>query len=177
MTNSNKRSFPTTTPNSLQDEINNFVIAFCTKNGSGSITANSIILRSIFKMGIPVSAKNIYPSNIQGMPTWYVIRVNKYGHLGRVEMDNIVVAMNPDSFLNDVSYLVDGGVLFYDDRIKQEVERDDIIKYPMPVRELIQDVDVPRGLRAYISNMVYIGIMAEMLSIDMTAIENTLKVQ
>src|SRR5512145_1507915 len=82
--------------------MNDFSITFCTINGSGSATANNTVLRALFKMGIPVSGKNIFPSNIQGLPTWYTIRVNKDGWLARVEQENIVVAMNPTTFQKDV---------------------------------------------------------------------------
>jgi 2-oxoglutarate/2-oxoacid ferredoxin oxidoreductase subunit alpha len=116
--------------------VNDFCITFSTVNGSGSATANNVLLRALFKMGIPVSGKNIFPSNIQGLPTWYTIRVNKDGFLARVERDDIVVAMNPATFTNEIGYLVPGGVLLYSDEIKTPVIRDDIFAYPMPVKKI-----------------------------------------
>src|SRR5512146_1271430 len=98
--------------------VNDFGITFCTVNGSGSATANNTILRALFKMGIPVSGKNIFPSNIQGLPTWYTIRVNKDGWLARIEQDHVVVAMNPTTLARDVNRLVPGGAIFYADDIK-----------------------------------------------------------
>ena len=88
------------------DIVNDFSLTFSTVNGSGSATANTTILRAIFRMGIPVSGKNIFPSNIQGLPTWYTIRVSKHGYTGRVEQDDIVVAMNQVSILEDIRFLI-----------------------------------------------------------------------
>src|SRR5512142_3582632 len=98
--------------------VNDFCITFSTVNGSGSATANTTVMRALFKMGIPVSGKNIFPSNIQGLPTWYTIRVSKDGWLARIEHNDIVVGMNPTTLARDVSRLVSGGVVFYADDIK-----------------------------------------------------------
>src|SRR5512143_1150309 len=95
--------------------INDFCITFSTVNGSGSATANTIILRSLFRMGIPVTGKNIFPSNIQGLPTLYSVRLSKDGYLARVEKDHIVVAMNPATIATELEYIQPGGVLFYSD--------------------------------------------------------------
>jgi len=157
-----------------QDKTNNFSITFCTVNGSGSATANNILLRALFKMGIPVSGKNIFPSNIQGLPTWYTIRLSKDGFLARVEEDDITVAMNPASFAKDVTYTSPGGVLFYADDIKTPITRTDIIAYPMPVKKLVKDAAVPATLREYISNMVYVGVLAQMLGIELARIDEAL---
>src|SRR5512147_1811460 len=113
--------------------VNDFSIIVGTKNGSGSSTANNTILRAIFKMGIPVSGKNLFPSNIQGLPTWYTIRVNKDGYTGRDENHHIVIAMNPNSFARDLADVAPGGAFFYADDIKQPVNRTDIAVYPMPI--------------------------------------------
>jgi len=153
-----------------QSIINDFGITFCTVNGSGSATANNTVLRALFKMGIPVSGKNIFPSNIQGLPTWYTIRVNKDGWLARIEQDDIVVAMNPATFSRDTNFLVPGGVLFYADDIKQPITRTDIHTYPMPVKRMIREAEVPSNLRDYVANMVYVGIVAQILGIDLDAI-------
>ena len=154
--------------------VNDFGITFCTVNGSGSATANNTVLRALFKMGIPVSGKNIFPSNIQGLPTWYTIRVNKDGYTGRIEKDDLVVAMNPATFAKDMEYLVPGGVVFYADDIKLPITRTDIIAYPMPVKKLIKEADVPTQLRDYVANMVYVGVVAHILGIDMNAIYQAL---
>lgn len=154
--------------------VNNFGMTFCTVNGSGSATANNTILRALFKMGIPVSGKNVFPSNIQGLPTWYTIRVNREGWLARIEQDDIVVAMNPTTFIRDMTFLVPGGVLFYADDIKLPIERTDIIAYPMPVKKLIKEAEVPSGLRDYVANMIYVGVVAQILGIDLDAIHYAL---
>jgi 2-oxoglutarate ferredoxin oxidoreductase subunit alpha len=143
-------------------------------NGSGSATANNTVLRALFKMGIPVSGKNIFPSNIQGLPTWYTIRVNKDGWLARIEQDNIIVAMNPATLTRDVERLVPGGVAFYADDIKQPITRTDIVVYPMPVKAMIRQAEVPQHLRDYVANMVYVGVVAQMLGIDLEAVYQAL---
>ncbi len=154
--------------------INDMAITFCTVNGSGSATSNLTVMRSIFKMGIPVSGKNIFPSNIQGLPTWYTVRVSKDGYIARVEQDDIIVAMNPATFLRDLEYVVPGGIVLYTDDIKLTPTRDDLIYYPMPVKKLIKSVDVPHQLRDFIANMVYVGVLAWVLQIDLEAISYAL---
>ena len=155
-------------------KVNDFCITFATVNGSGSQTANTTLMRAMFKMGIPVSGKNRFPSNIQGLPTWYSIRVSKDGYIGRLEDDDIVVAMNAASFTQDVDFLCPGGVLFYDDEIKTPITRTDIATYPMPVKQLSRTADVSPALREYIANMVYVGVVAQILGIDMEKIHAAL---
>src|SRR5512144_1750881 len=92
--------------------VNDFGITFCTVNGSGSATANTTVLRALFKMGIPVSGQNIFPSNIQGLPTWYTIRLSEDGWVARIERDDVMGAMNPATFAREVERLVPGGVVF-----------------------------------------------------------------
>jgi 2-oxoglutarate ferredoxin oxidoreductase subunit alpha len=157
-----------------QVKVNDFSITFCTVNGSGSATANNILLRALFKMGIPVSGRNIFPSNIQGLPTWYTIRLSKNGYLARVEDDDITGAMNPVSFAKDITFTLSGGVVFYADDIKVPITRTDISAYPMPVKKLAKEADVPSSLRDYISNMVYVGVLAQMLGISMEMIDEAL---
>ncbi len=155
-------------------KVNDFCITFATVNGSGSQTANVTIMRALFKMGIPVSGKNKFPSNIQGLPTWYSIRVNKDGYLGRLEDDDILICMNPTSFATDLDFICPGGILFYADDIKQPITREDIVSYPMPVRQLAKAADVSPALREYIANMVYVGVVANILGIDMNAIHEAI---
>lgn len=155
--------------------INDFAITFCTVNGSGSATANLTVMRALFKMGIPVSGKNIFPSNIQGLPTWYTLRVSKDGYVGRVEKDNIIVAMNPATFVKDLEFLVPGGVVLYNEDIKTPPNRDDLIYYPMPVKQLIKTVEIPSQLRDFVSNMVYVGILSYLLDIDLNAVHAALE--
>jgi len=166
-------SQPTSTK-SMQPIINNFSITFATINGSGSQTSNLTLMRALFKMGIPVSGKNIFPSNIQGLPTWYTIRVNEDGHLARCEDQEIVVAMNPVTFTKDMEGVLSGGVLFYDDSIKTPITRQDIHLYPMPIKPMVRDSEAPSNIRDYIANMVYVGIVANILGIDMDQIYQAL---
>mgnify|MGYP000975262791 FL=1 len=158
----------------IPDRFNDFCITFATVNGSGSQTANMTIMRALFKMGIPVSGKNRFPSNIQGLPTWYSIRVSKDGYIGRIEDDDILVAINPVSFAKDIDYLCPGGVLFYADDIKTPINRDDIYVYPMPVKKIAREADIPPALRDYIANMVYVGVVAQILGIELDKIYDAL---
>jgi 2-oxoglutarate/2-oxoacid ferredoxin oxidoreductase subunit alpha len=154
--------------------VNNFNITFGTVNGSGSATANTTLLRALFKMGIPVSGKNIFPSNIQGQPTWYTIRISKDGFIARQEKEDIVVAMNPASFNHDVECLEPNGVLFYADDIQIPINRTDIVVYPMPVKKISREAEIAPNLRDYIANMVYVGVIANILGIDMEKIKSAL---
>ncbi len=158
----------------IPERINDFCITFATTNGSGSQTANITLMRALFKMGIPVAGKNRFPSNIQGMPTWYSIRVSQDGYLGRLEDDDILIAMNPASFTKDLEFLCPGGALFYADDIKIPITRTDISTYPMPVKKLAREADVSPALRDYIANMVYVGVVAKILGIDLEKIQSAL---
>ena len=155
--------------------VNNFSITVATVNGSGSQTSNLTLMRALFKMGIPVSGKNIFPSNIQGLPTWYTIRVNEDGYLARCEGQEIAVAMNPATFMKDVEGMVPGGVLFFDDSIKSPVSRQDLHLYPMPIKQMVRDSDAPANIRDYLANMVYVGVVANILAIDMERVYQALE--
>lgn len=150
--------------------VNDFNITVGTENGSGSQTSNLTLLRALFRMGIPVSGKNLFPSNIQGLPTWYTIRVNKDGYLARKEDHEVVVAMNPSSFVQDLNDVQPGGAFFYPDDIRIEITRDDIALYPMPVKQLVRESEAPSNLRNYVANMVYVGVLAQSLAIDLDMI-------
>jgi 2-oxoglutarate/2-oxoacid ferredoxin oxidoreductase subunit alpha len=155
--------------------VNDFSITVATVNGSGSSTANNTILRALFKMGIPVSGKNLFPSNIQGQPTWYTIRVSAAGYLGRRAEQDLVVAMNPASFAKDLESVRPGGAFYYSDDIKLQVTRTDISVYPMPVKELVRkDPDVPSDFRDLVGNMVYVGVLTQMLGIDIEKVRAAL---
>jgi 2-oxoglutarate/2-oxoacid ferredoxin oxidoreductase subunit alpha len=155
--------------------VNDFSIIVGTKNGSGSSTANTTLLRAIFKMGIPVSGKNLFPSNIQGLPTWYTIRANKDGFLARREDQEIVIAMNPESFARDLASVAVGGALFYADDIKQPVTRADIAIYPMPVKQIVRgDPSIPNDFRDLVGNMVYVGVLSQMIGLDLETIHAAL---
>jgi 2-oxoglutarate ferredoxin oxidoreductase subunit alpha len=159
----------------LEPVVNDFSITVGTPNGSGSQTSNLTILRALFKMGIPVSGKNLFPSNIQGLPTWYTIRVSKDGYLARRDEHEIVVAMNPDSFAQDLADVLPGGAFYYADDIRQAITRDDIVTYPMPVKQMVKESDAPTNLRTYVANMVYVGVLAQMLGIELDKIHQALE--
>lgn len=154
--------------------VNDFNITFSTINGSGSSTANSIILKALFKMGIPVSGKNVFPSNIQGLPTWYSIRVNKDGFLGRVERDDIIVEMNPETVITDEDHLNDNGVLIYNDQFTLPEFSKRIISYALPVEKILNECHSPTPLRIYLANMVYVGVLVNILKIDLSKINEAL---
>lgn len=148
--------------------VNDFSITVGTVNGSGSSTANNTILRAIFKMGIPVSGKNLFPSNIQGLPTWYTIRANKDGFIAHDEKRDIVVAMNPNSFARDLASVTPGGAFYYADDIRLPITRTDVAIYPMPVKSLVRnDPNVPTDYRDHVANMVYVGVLAQMIGLNM----------
>ncbi|HDN04830.1 MAG TPA: 2-oxoacid:acceptor oxidoreductase subunit alpha [Chloroflexi bacterium] len=155
--------------------VNEFSINIGTENGSGSQTANLTILRAIFKMGIPVSGKNIFPSNIQGLPTWYKIRVSQSGYGGRRKEADIVVAMNPKTFTEDQDDLVQGGLFLYADDIKDPIDRVDMITVPMPIKDIVKEAKPHRDLRKLVANMVYVGVLANLLGIELEPIKAALE--
>ncbi|GAB4109752.1 MAG: 2-oxoacid:acceptor oxidoreductase subunit alpha [Roseiflexaceae bacterium] len=152
--------------------VNDFSIGVATENGSGSVTANNTLIRAIFKMGIPVSGKNLFPSNIQGLPTWYTIRISKDGYTARREGTEILIAFNPKSAEEDLANLPAGGVCIYNaDTIKFRATRDDVSFYPLPVKQLIDEPIKKYGIdvkqRDYVANMAFVGAAAELLGVDM----------
>ena len=155
--------------------VNEICMAICTVNGSGSATANSILYRALFRMGILTSGKNIFPSNIKGLPTWFVIRASARGYTGRVAHDDVVVAMNPATIQKDSTYLQDSGVLFYADHLqKPEIRDKEVVIYPMPIKALMKQVDVPRNLQSYMENMLYVGIVGQVLRIPEEVLKATI---
>ncbi len=158
-----------------QKVVNEFSVNIATVNGSGSQTANLTLIRSIFKMGIPVSGKNIFPSNIQGLPTWYKIRVSKSGYLARSQKTEIAVAMNPKTFTDDLDDLVPGGIFLYADHIKEPILREDLLLCPMPVKTIVKQANPPRKLRDYVANMVYVGVLAYLLDIQLETLKSALE--
>jgi len=154
---------------------NDFCITFSTVNGSGSATANITLMRALFRMGIPVSGKNIFPSNIQGQPTWFTLRLSKKGYLGRVKEDDIVVAMNPVTLAKDINALVPGGVMLIPDDLTCPQLRDDIVIYKMPVRKILKEANVTPAFRDYLANMVYVGVLASLLKIEIDQIKGALE--
>jgi 2-oxoglutarate ferredoxin oxidoreductase subunit alpha len=154
--------------------VNDFSMIVATVNGSGSQTSNMALIRALFRMGIPVNGKNLFPSNIQGLPTWFTIRASADGYTARREAVELLVGMNHATFLEDLEGLVEGGVCFYPDHFSKPDTRPDVVYYPMPVNQIIKDVDPPRELREYMTNMVYVGVVAEIIGIEIEAIRDAL---
>ncbi len=169
---------PTTSPDPAAAEggviTNDFSIVVATANGTGSQTANLAILRSLFKMGIPVNGKNIFPSNIQGLPTWYHIRASGDGYTGRRHTSEILVAFNQVTVHEDVANLPPGGVVIYNDDWRNMPQRDDITYYGVPVNEFVRATGMKGKLKDYISNMVFVGALAQLLEIPLESIEEAL---
>lgn len=154
--------------------INDLSMVVATVNGTGSQTSNLALIRALFRMGVPVSGKNLFPSNIQGLPTWFTIRASAEGHTARRETTEVLVAMNETTFQEDLEGLESGGVCFYPQEWKQPRRRDDLVYYPMPVDDLLKENNPPRDLRDYVANMVYVGVVAEMMGIEIEEIRAAL---
>ena len=157
-----------------QPIVNDFSIQVATVNGSGSQTANSVLMRAIFQMGIPVSGKNMFPSNIQGLPTWFTIRASKQGYIGRKKEVDFLVAMNPETAREDVMKLDGGAAVVYDEPLKLDALRSDLHFYPVPFDKLVGPVCPEAKLRKLVRNMIYDGIVANLLSIDMDEVHKAL---
>ena len=161
-------------PAEVVENVNDFAINVATANGSGSQTSNGVLVRALFKMGIPVTAKNLFPSNIQGLPTWYIIRLSKDGYVGRRETNEVQVCMNGRTVAEDMAQVAPGGIVLYDDSLPIAARRQDVTYYPMPVKELVKAANLPFSLRDYVANMVYVGVLAHLLDIDLDEIEAAL---
>ncbi|HEX4322384.1 MAG TPA: 2-oxoacid:acceptor oxidoreductase subunit alpha [Acidobacteriaceae bacterium] len=157
--------------------VNDFSIQVATVNGSGSQSANSVLLKSIFGMGVPVSGKNLFPSNIAGLPTWYTIRASKDGYVARKKYIDILVAMNPETAREDILALPTHGVAVYDESLNLKQYRDDVVCYPVPFDKITAAVCPEAKLRKLVRNMVYVGVVAHLLDIDMSCVEAALKKQ
>jgi 2-oxoglutarate ferredoxin oxidoreductase subunit alpha len=146
--------------------VNDFSIVVATVNGSGSQTANGLLARSAFKMGVPVSSKNLFPSNISGLPTWYIIRLSKDGYVARRETAEILVAFNPATAEEDLANLPAGGVCVYPDDYRFATQRDDVTMYAVPAKEIMKQTEIDPKLRDHVRNMVYVGALAYLLGIE-----------
>ena len=157
-----------------QRVVNDFSIQVATVNGSGSQTANVILIRSLFQMGIPVSGKNLFPSNIAGLPTWYTIRANKDGYIGRKKEIDLLVAMNPETAREDVLSLDADAAVVYDEPLNLKALRNDLTFYPVPFDKLVAPVCPDAKLRRLVRNMIYDGVLARLLGIDLGEMEKAL---
>jgi 2-oxoglutarate/2-oxoacid ferredoxin oxidoreductase subunit alpha len=157
--------------------VNDFSIQVATVNGSGSQTANLVLLRSIFQMGVPVSGKNMFPSNIAGLPTWYTIRANKDGYIGRKKEIDFLVAMNAETAREDVLSLEAGAAVLYDEPLKLNALRTDLVFYPVPFDKIVAEVCKDAKLRRLVKNMIYDGVLSKLLGVEMGQMEHALRKQ
>jgi 2-oxoglutarate/2-oxoacid ferredoxin oxidoreductase subunit alpha len=152
--------------------INDFVVKFATVNGSGSASANGIFAKTLFRMGIPVSPKNIFPSNIQGLPTWYEVRVSEAGYLARREGIDLMVAMNPQTFKEDLAEVAAGGWLLYDSTLPRVWPREDVAIIGVPIAEMCAARWQDTRQRQLFKNMVYVGALTALLDMDVEVLKS-----
>ena len=152
-----------------QSQLNNFVIKLANVNGTGSATANSLLMKAMFRMGVPTTGKNFFPSNIQGLPTWFEIRVNKDGHLARSGEVDIMVAMNAETYRKDLAEVSPGGTLIYDSTWPRDktLRRDDITILGIPLAKICNENFENVRTRILMKNIAYFGAMTALLNIDM----------
>ena len=154
--------------------VNDFVVRFANVNGTGSASANYLFAKAIFRMGVPVSAKNIFPSNIQGLPTWYEVRVSEKGYLGRKAGIDIMVCVNPQSMKKDIASVRSGGYFLYDSTktLHDEFLRDDIQFIGVPIMDICnREFTDPRQKQLF-KNIVYVGALSQLLNIEVNVIES-----
>ena len=153
--------------------VNDFAINVATVNGTGSQTANSTLISAIMRMGVPVSGKNIFPSNIQGLPTWYVIRVCEEGWIAPRPQSEVVICMNRETARDDVMKCAPGGWIIYDEPFQLSTLRDDLHYFPVPFSTIVKDVAPPK-LWKLVTNMLYVGVAAHLLGLEIEAIDAAL---
>ena len=157
--------------------VNDFSIQVATVNGSGSQSANTVLLRSLFRMGIPVSGKNLFPSIIAGLPTWYTIRCSRHGYVARKKEIDMLVAMNPETAKEDAMSLAAGAAIVYDEPLKLSAVRSDLTFYSVPYDKIVANVCPEAKLRKLVKNMIYVGVVAQLLGIDLTYVEAAVRQQ
>jgi 2-oxoglutarate/2-oxoacid ferredoxin oxidoreductase subunit alpha len=172
-----KAEHPSAAAERSGEVVNDFSIQVATVNGSGSQSANSVLLKSIFAMGIPISGKNLFPSNIAGLPTWYTIRASKHGYIARKKEIDILVAMNPETAKDDILSLPAGGVAIYEEVANLKQYREDVVCYPVPFDKITAAVCPEAKLRKLVKNMVYVGVVAQLLDMDLATVEAALRRQ
>ena len=160
---------------SRNEIVNDFTFIVSTANGTGSQTANLTLLRAIFKMGIPVNGKNVFPSNIQGLPTWYFIRASHEGFVARQETAEVLIAFNRQTVDRDISKLPPGGVCLHPSEWRDVPVREDVVYYPIPVNQFLRSAGVRGKIRDYVSNMVYVGAFALLFGVALDKIEEALR--
>jgi 2-oxoglutarate ferredoxin oxidoreductase subunit alpha len=157
--------------------VNDFSIQVATVNGSGSQSSNTVLMRSIFQMGIPVSGKNLFPSNIAGLPTWFTIRANKDGWIARRKEIDFLVAMNPETAREDVLSIDPNSVIVYEETLKLNQLRKDVTFFPVPFAKLATDITPDSRLRKLLANMIYVGVVGHLIAIDPAEMEKALTKQ
>ena len=161
---------PTATPLS---RVNDFVIRFANVNGSGSASANEMFARAIMRMGVPVAPRNIFPSNIQGLPTWYEVRISEEGHMGARGGTDFMVAMNPQTFDKDIAAIEPGGYLFYDSTkpLPKAKFREDITVIGVPLTAICNREYTDARQRQLFKNIIYVGALTALLDMDVKVVE------
>jgi 2-oxoglutarate ferredoxin oxidoreductase subunit alpha len=157
---------------------NDFALKLANVNGTGSASANSLLMQAIFRMGIPVSGKNLFPSNIQGLPTWYEVRVNKNGHTSRAQDYDLIVAMNGETYARDVKEVCSGGFLLFDSTWPLDDEllaRKDITFLGVPLAKMCNEIFNNSRERILMKNIAYLGSLVALLDIDMGIIDHMLE--
>ena len=163
----------------MSNNINDFVIRFANVNGSGSASANGMFAKALFRMGIPVATRNIFPSNIQGLPTWFEVRVSEKGYLGRREGVDIMVAMNAETFAEDIDSILPGGYLLYDNSkpLAKEFVRQDIHEIGIPIATMLLPEFADPKQRSLFKNITYLGALAALLNIEFEVITGMVSTQ
>lgn len=160
----------------MSSVVNDFVINIATVNGSGSQSANTILLKTLFRMGIPVGGKNVFPSNIQGLPTWFWVRASKDAYTGRREQADIVLAMNPQTVMEDSKILKPGGVFIYNSDMKFDATalRQDVTKIAIPVKQIVDQTTTQMKIKKLLANIVYVGVIADLLGLDSEMLDSVI---
>lgn len=158
-------------------QINDCVIRVATKNGSGSQSSNVVLFRGLFNMGVPVSGKNIFPSNIAGLPTWYSIRISEKGYIGNKVKADVTVLMNPDTFEEDFSKVSPGTSVVYNSKLAVGEIRGDVVPFAVPFDDIVKECCPDAKLRKMVANMIYVGVLAELMGIDLEALHKALQFQ
>ncbi|HXR97371.1 MAG TPA: 2-oxoacid:acceptor oxidoreductase subunit alpha [Terriglobales bacterium] len=157
--------------------LNDFSLQVATVNGSGSQSSNLVLLRTIFQMGVPISGKNLFPSNIAGLPTWFTIRASRHGYVARKKEIDFLIAMNPETVREDVLGLDPGASVLYDEPLKANDLRHDVTFYPVPFDKLVAGVCPDAKLRKLVRNMIYVGCAAHLMNMEMEEVERALRQQ
>jgi 2-oxoglutarate ferredoxin oxidoreductase subunit alpha len=165
---------PASSPRQPGPVVNDFSLQVATANGSGSQSSNAVLLRAIFQMGVPVSGKNLFPSNIAGLPTWYTIRASRDGYLARKKEVDLLVAMNPETVREDVQGLPGGSAVIIDEPLGATAPRDGLVFYPVPFDKAVAPLAGEARLRKLLKNMAYVGAVARLLEIEMAEVEKAI---